>query len=304
MPADPYKSPGDWTSLPNYTGAGVAGPGGKDPDVYAAWLRESEAYYANKGRDVSSSLGQVGINPDNYKVAGEADYMALKRKRDEALARKGVQVDNRIADYTLGQSGQSRARQQEAAMLHGAAAMGLAPSAAAAQQQMALDAQTNRAAALGGARGIGAVGGAYGASLAAGAQGRMQETQAGYRGAGQGLYGMRGADIGQMRQSQDQAYALAGFEAAQRARNDAMGRAYLGQEHNMALEQLAADQAYEAQKANNQLGVAAQMEAQRRLDEDRARALTGAIVGGAGAAVTAGAGYAAASNAGKNAGNY
>lgn len=271
MPAPSYKRPTDWTE-----------PGGNTEQAKA----ERAAYFREKDANVSQSSGPVTINPDNYKIGAEGDRIDLARKEDEAQRRAGVQIDRRLSDTALADAYASRARQQEAIAMQGAAAMGLTPSAASLQTRAALDAQTQaaaRAAAMGGgARAIEASAPGYGQQLAAGSVGRQAETQAAYRGAGQGLYGVRGADIGTFRQSQDAAYAQGSLEAAQAARNDALARAYAGTRTDLSLEQLAADQAYEAQAAANKLGVSDQQEKDRRLEAERDWRLAGTLLSVAG----------------------
>jgi hypothetical protein len=268
---------------------------GQDPNGQAQkdWNAQADAYWKEKHANNSLASEPVSINPDNYTVAQPSDYADLARKYDEARDRPGVQIDNRAADASLAQSLAARGRQQEAAGLYGAAAMGIGPSAAQEQMRMALDAQTQhqarQAAIAGGARAINASTPAYGAIGAQGAGARQGEVQHAYQGAGQTLIGMRRSDIGAMRQSQDAAFAQAQLDAAQRARNDALGRAYLGQSNDLSIQQLAANQAYEGQRASDQQGVAGLEEQANRLREEKARRDAGMVVNAAGTLVSAGA---------------
>lgn len=282
MPARSYERLEDWASHQKTIGDDTA----RWEEQDAARRKRNAELMAEKNANVSASDGPVTINPDNYKVGSEGDRINLARKEDEAQRRAGVQIDRRLSDTALADAYASRARQQEAIAMQGAAAMGLTPSAASLQTRAALDAQTQaaaRAAAMGGgARAIEASAPGYGQQLAAGSVGRQAETQAAYRGAGQGLYGVRGADIGTFRQSQDAAYAQGSLQAAQAARNDALARAYAGTRTDLSLEQLAADQAYEAQAAANKLGVSDQQEKDRRLEAERDWRLAGTLLSVAG----------------------
>lgn len=276
------KNPGDWTALPKDPTTGRP-----SADNYAQWQQDEAKYRADKDANVSRAYdgSPLTINPDNYQVASQGDYVDLAHKLDEARGRQGVQIDNRAADASLAQALGSRMRQQQASAMYAGTALGMTPSAAQEQMRMALDAQTaaaNRNAALaGGARAIGASSGAYGQSIGQGAAGRQQETQQAYSGLGHALLGMRGGDIQALQQSQAQSYAQAQLDAAQAARNDAMARAYLGQSNNLSIEQLGADQAYEAQKSANQLGVTDQMERQRQIDAEQQARVAGAALGAA-----------------------
>lgn len=292
MPASQFQDPGP----DPYAARQLVSQGGNVTDEqYKEWQQRQAAYKAAKDANVSRAYdgSPLTINPDNYQVASQGDYIDLARHYDEARARQGVQLQNQAADAALIQSAQARGYQQDAANLYGAAALGMTPSAAQQQMQMALEGQTQvgnrQAAQYGAARALSAGTGAYGQTLGQGAAGRQQETQQAYQGAAANLGNMRSGDIAAMRQSQDAAYAQAQLDAAQRARNDAMARAYLGQSNNLSIEQLGADQAYEAQKASNQLGVTDQMEKQRRLDAEQQAKVVGAVTSAFGTGLAAGA---------------
>jgi hypothetical protein len=279
MPATPFKRPLD--SLE---------PGGDTEEAKA----DRRRYFAERGANTSQVSGgePITISPDNYVVdqTGAKDYYGQRQK--EVESRQGVRADYSKADAALAQALASRARQQEGAQMFGAAALGLTPSAAQEQMRMALDAQTQQAARMGGARAIAATTPAFGQTGAQGAMGRQQESQAGYKGAAQSLYSMRTGDLQTLRGSQDAAFAQAQLEAAQRARNDELARAYGAEGTNLSLEQLGADQAYTAQFNNNVLRAGGMAENRRKAAQEADQRLGSMIVGAGGALLSGGAKYA------------
>ena len=249
MPVTPLPKATDWTQ-----------PGQNTEEARA----ERAAYWQTKKREVSSQSEDLSINREDYRVAPEGVRMDMAREGDQMRDRAAVKLDRRGSDAALAESYGARARQQEAIRLQALAAQGIGPSAAQENMRAALDAQARQAAQMGGARGIQASTGGYSAANAGAASARQAEIQGAYRGVGTGLHSMRGADVRTFDQSQNQNFSQAQLEQAQRARNDAMTRAYLGEQTSMSLEQLDADMAYEAQQAANKAAIAADLEAERR----------------------------------------
>lgn len=302
MPVSPLQNPGDpYYDRVSSTSAN-GGTSSISDDEYQRRLQALKDYQAQRQENVSTVNGgePYTINPDNYKVASQNDYVDLARNRDAALARQGVQIDNTAANRALAQSMQARAMQAQAGQMYGRVTQGLAPSAAQEQMRMALDAQTQaqarQAALQGGARAVAASTNPYAQIGGQGAAGRQQETQQAYIGQGRSMLGVRGGDIQALGQSQQQSYAQGQLESEQQTRNDALARAYLGQGNNLSIEQLGADQAYEQQKNANVLAARADEERKRELQDQQNARVYGAVLSAAGSGISAYAKGASADN--------
>jgi hypothetical protein len=103
--------------------------------------------------------------------------------------------------------------------------------------------------------------------------------------------GMRGQDLGLRGAYQTEAVRGAQLADDQRARDDAMAKFYLAEEARVRQAQSQANQNYEAQDANNKLGVADIEAGRRAFNEQMNNRNTAAGLGAAGSLLAAGATY-------------
>lgn len=244
--------------------------------------------------DLDLGESPASISQKNYQVPGlDDDQRMLRGLAAGTQYRQSVQADPSMGNAALAHALNNYWRQDQALGQMQQASAGQAPSAAAIGSRMAMDDAIARQYAAGGAganqylagqQGVGAMGAInaqYGAARA-GEIGQAQQTQAGF-GAG-----LRSNALQQMGQSQDWASQQAQLDAAQMARNDEMARYYTSQGNQLDLDQLTANQAYEAQKGQSALQIRSAQQAATDAERDRyqrrvagfANGLAGAATGG------------------------
>ena len=223
----------------------------------------------------STDESPASISTKNYEVPG-GDYDAnyFNAAAVGSQLRPGVQIDTSHADAALAHAMNNAWLQDQTYANLRNASQGGAPSAAVVGNQMALDDAIARQYAGGGSgggqylaglQGAGAMGNinAQYAGARAGEIGQAQQAEAGFAG------GWRNNLLQQMGQSQDLAYGQGQLNAAQMARNDEMARFYTGQGNQLNLDQLMANQAYEAQKGELSLRTRAAQQASADAADDR-----------------------------------
>lgn len=200
----------------------------------------------------SMASGNQQVSSRNFDWGGSgtganSDIFNLGQENQAAQQRTGVQIDNYDANEQFARALQARGNQQYLAGLYQQQLTGQGPSAAQLQGQQSLD----QAIAAQHAANLGASYGGGNAMLASNAQfagARSAEVGAAAGGYGKTAFQMRGGDLTQMGMQQQQAYRQAQLEAEQRARNDAMAQFYVGQQNDIARQQLHAREAYQAQR--------------------------------------------------------
>lgn len=237
----------------------------------------------------------AAISSKNYDVVGYGDQAMLKGYGLGVQGRRGVQADRTQADAALQSALQTNDRLNRLGRGYERIAQGRETSATDIGRRMAMDqaiaaqyagggsGANQYLAGIQGTQGMSGLGAQYGAA-------RAQEIAAAQQGM-MGAYGAsRGGSLATMGQSQDFAMQQAQLDAAQRARNDEMTRYYLGQMNQLELDQLMANQAYEAQVGDAVTRFRAQQQAKDQADTERyeRRILGGAnaVTGGAYGALT------------------